>query len=484
MKKFYILLFSFVLILVGNVGQANAAGFTDVKPGDSFYEEIMYLYEDDIISGYTDGRFGPTDTVTRGAAALMIARALDLDTTPRDTEFPDVKSDYFASGAIQSAASAGILSGYHDGKFMPKKTVTRGEMAIFIAKAFKLTDEEVISFTDVPISKSSYSSIRKILADGVTVGYNDSEFRPDVLLKRNQFSAFLARALNDQFKLSVETCGYDSDSRTNPDLQTVNCLLTRSALTADFPIPPEIVKAVAIVENGAWKQFDANGEPVITEDGGIGLMQVTNTAGYDVNRLKYDLTYNISVGVDILIKNFKRTNLPSVAEKKPEELESWYFAVMAYNGTKAVNSPIIKATGERNVNAYQEKVFRSFSNTYFLTNIYSMVMTADDFHYGEDTNWNIVFKKEHFPILGSDRIVSKEIREVGSPVQYSGSGLRSKPSTSSTLIPTSDLDTISLVGGLVYDINKNSKNTFGWYPAKFMKNGKPVYGYIASPYIQ
>ncbi|MFC6040352.1 S-layer homology domain-containing protein [Paenisporosarcina macmurdoensis] len=478
MKKFYILLFSFVLILVGNVGQANAAGFTDVKPGDSFYKEMMYLDGEDIISGYTDGRFGPSDTVTRGQAAMMIAKTLDLNTAPSDTKFSDVKSDYFASGAIQSAAIAGILSGTTDGKFLPKKPVTRGEMAIFIARAFELTDEELISFTDVGISKTSYSSIRKILAAGVTAGYTATKFRPDELIERQQFSAFLARAMSDQFRLDVDVCGYVPEPGENPDRQTVNCLLTKEALKAN--IPPEIVKAVATVENGSWKQFELNGDPLVTEDGGIGIMQITTTEGYDVDRLKNEISYNIYAGVDMLSKNFKRTVLPSVGEKNPADLESWYFAVMAYNGTKATNSPFVKSTGLRNDGAYQEKVFRSLNIT---THIDSIDMSADDFIYL--ANNNIDFQQSHFPIVGNVTTLSKEMFEDKDTVRYEGNGLRPQPGTKPDLYvtKTTTQETITIVGGLVYD-NNNPYNTFGWYPAKVMRNGDPVFGYIASTLIQ
>ncbi len=87
-------------------------------------------------------------------------------------------------------------------------------------------------------------------------------------------------------------------------------------------------------------------------------MQVTNQAGYDQDRLKNDIVYNIQAGVEILARMFERTDLPSINDGDRDVLENWYFAVMAYNGTKPVNSPIVQATGERNPGAYQEKIFR------------------------------------------------------------------------------------------------------------------------------
>lgn len=44
-------------------------------------------------------------------------------------------------------------------------------------------------------------------------------------------------------------------------------------------------------------------------------MQVTNQPGYDPERLKVDIEYNIRAGVEILSKNFSRTDLPAINEK-------------------------------------------------------------------------------------------------------------------------------------------------------------------------
>src|SRR4051812_49204822 len=57
----------------------------------------------------------------------------------------------------------------------------------------------------------------------------------------------------------------------NPSFQHINCLLTNAAKAKD--VPPEVVKAVAMQENG-WKQFEDNGQPSISDDNGIGVMQI------------------------------------------------------------------------------------------------------------------------------------------------------------------------------------------------------------------
>ena len=71
----------------------------------------------------------------------MIGKALDLDGTKRKTIFDDVASTSTASGYIASAVNEDIITGFPDGSFRPGDTVTRGQMAILLSRAFDLTEE-------------------------------------------------------------------------------------------------------------------------------------------------------------------------------------------------------------------------------------------------------------------------------------------------------------------------------------------------------
>ena len=482
MKKLIVSL-SFLLAMgLGFSTLAQAAGFEDVKTNHPFYEHINYLHSEGIVNGVDATLYKPSNYVTRSQAALMIARALKLDLTNKKTQFTDVGADHHASGAIQSAADKGIINGYTDGSFKPNNFVTRGQMASFIARAFEMK-EEALPFADVPLNSSAYSDIRKATAFGVVSGYENGEFRPNNSVTRAHFAGFLARVLDNDLRLQADACGYDSNTKTNPDRQTVNCLLTTAAKKADVPIPAEVVKAVASVESNGWVHFQSNGEPIISNDGGIGLMQITNTAGYDLERIKYDMKYNIETAINILAKNYKRSNLPKIENTNPQDLESWYFAIMAYNGTKAINSPVYQATGERNTTAYQERVYQAMEkNGLRETNIDLLSFQKEDFTYGEDTNHSIIFNKKSFPLASSTP--TTENFSIGDKVKYNGSGLRKLPSTQSSLTATTKGTLMTILGYPVYDANKNSTNHFVWYPVQTVVNGKNVYGYIASSYIE
>ena len=106
-------------------------------------------------------------------------------------------------------------------------------------------------------------------------------------------------------------------------------------------IPPKILYGIAFQES-TWRQFDADGDPLIGSDGkGIGIMQVTTIpAGVDVERLKTDIDYNIAVGADILVAKwgYAPTVFPVIGDGDPRCYENWFFAVWAYNGWIADNA--------------------------------------------------------------------------------------------------------------------------------------------------
>lgn len=189
----------FLLAFTGFVSEVNAAGFKDAPSTYRFHDEINFLTDKGIITGYTDNTFRPEETVTRGAAAMMIGRHLELDGTKRKTVFTDVGESSVASGYIQSAVDAGVITGFTDGSFRPNETVTRGQLAIFITRAFELEKEVPVNFNDVSRSMAAYPYIQKLLAAEITTGYGDGTYRPDIGVTRAQFSAFMARAIDPSF---------------------------------------------------------------------------------------------------------------------------------------------------------------------------------------------------------------------------------------------------------------------------------------------
>ncbi|WP_298021589.1 S-layer homology domain-containing protein [uncultured Dysosmobacter sp.] len=128
MKKFLSLVLSLVMVMSLITVSAGAKEFTDDE-NITYDEAVAVVSELGIVDGYEDGSFGPTNTLTRGAAAKIIcnlilgpttAEALTADTAP----FVDVPTSNTFSGYIAYCSQQGIISGYADGTFRPSASLT------------------------------------------------------------------------------------------------------------------------------------------------------------------------------------------------------------------------------------------------------------------------------------------------------------------------------------------------------------------------
>lgn len=138
-------------------------------------------------------RYCPDLTVTRGQMATFLARALELPATTMDY-FPDDDGSVHED-AINRLADADIATGYGDGTFRPDGVLTRAEMARFLARAFDTPEATAQPFQDV--AGSAAPAINSVAAAGITLGCTSdgSKFCPDEDVRRDQMASFLGRAL-------------------------------------------------------------------------------------------------------------------------------------------------------------------------------------------------------------------------------------------------------------------------------------------------
>lgn len=179
--------------------------FPDLKHVPWAKDQIVFLYEEEVVTGLPSGEFGVSNKITRGDAALMLARAkgLNMEEYRPEYSFPDVSKGIYYEKAIQATAEAGYIDGYPNGDFGPKDHLTREQMAKVIAVAFDLkSTDEVSPFEDISTSWAKVY-IRTIAANGISNGVGDgTKFNPKQDITRAEFSVMLARAMNDQFKLT------------------------------------------------------------------------------------------------------------------------------------------------------------------------------------------------------------------------------------------------------------------------------------------
>jgi len=171
---------------------ASAASFTDVPA--SYQTEVEFIVSNGIASGVSETQFGTNLSIKRADAAVMIARALKLDTTSApDAGFTDVPAR--AEGAVNALKAAGIINGKTATTFGSDLPMTRAEMAKVIALAFKLEAGNVtLPFTDVSSTFETY--VKALYANGITSGVAADKFGANQEIKRGDFAKFLYRAMN------------------------------------------------------------------------------------------------------------------------------------------------------------------------------------------------------------------------------------------------------------------------------------------------
>ncbi len=144
----------------------------------------------------------PTDTTT-----YTLTVTDSLGQTGRDSmtlqviSFSDVPPAQWAYAQIMACVQAGIVQGYSDGAYHPEYTVTRDQMAVYVARALAGGDSGVGQgpatphFSDVPVDQWAYKYIEYAYADNIVQGYADGSYGPGITVNRAQMAAFVARSI-------------------------------------------------------------------------------------------------------------------------------------------------------------------------------------------------------------------------------------------------------------------------------------------------
>lgn len=108
--------------------------FTDVPTSSPFYKEVTWLASTGISTGYDDNTFRPAAPVSRQAMAAFLYRLKDPAgyTPPASASFADVPKGSQFYTEVQWLVAQGVTTGYDDGGFHPSASVTRRAMAAFI----------------------------------------------------------------------------------------------------------------------------------------------------------------------------------------------------------------------------------------------------------------------------------------------------------------------------------------------------------------
>lgn len=122
------------------------ASFEDVPAEHWAFKYVEYAVDRGVVAGYDDGLYRPERLLDRGQMAVFIARAVagGEDAIPPAPSFPtfedvtEFNQWSWCYEHVEYIASEGIASGYRDDLYHPEYTCSRGQMAVYVARAFGL----------------------------------------------------------------------------------------------------------------------------------------------------------------------------------------------------------------------------------------------------------------------------------------------------------------------------------------------------------
>ena len=184
---------------VAEGSQGTQMPFTDVASGEWYYEAVQYVYNNELMNGMSATTFEPNSTTTRGMIVTMLYR-LENEPTAASAGFTDVAAGQWYTDAVNWAAANNIVNGYGDSQFGPTDTITREQMMAILYryaqyKGYDVTaSADLSAYTDAAnISSYAVSAMQWAVGEGLINGITDTTLVPGGSATRAQVAAILMR---------------------------------------------------------------------------------------------------------------------------------------------------------------------------------------------------------------------------------------------------------------------------------------------------
>ena len=155
--------------------------FTDVKESDWYYGAIKYTTDRGILRGATDTEFRPSKNITRADLVTILWR---MEGEPQVTgvkDFPDVSTKAYYANAVRWGTKNNIVSGYNNGNFGPTDNITREQLATILYNYAKYKGKNVTANPDLSKYKDWHKvtgyaqpAMKWAIAKGVVNGKDNS----------------------------------------------------------------------------------------------------------------------------------------------------------------------------------------------------------------------------------------------------------------------------------------------------------------------
>ncbi len=156
------------------------------------------------ISGFGDGRFGGAEVMQRQDLVLILARIAEVDLTAYAGQtggLKDVAADGYYAAAVAWGAENEILTGYRDGRFGVGDAITREQLCTVLYRAagappIDEAEETLAAFPDgETVSDFATEAMAWAVREGIVNGMENGKLAPVAAASRAQVATILLRAV-------------------------------------------------------------------------------------------------------------------------------------------------------------------------------------------------------------------------------------------------------------------------------------------------
>ena len=184
----------------GRVTTVANLPFRDVAEEASYYDDVLYVWQNNIFKGFTDTVFGSADTMTRGQMVTVLWRMSGIPESAIENPFVDVADTSAYAKAITWAYENKLVNGYSATEFRPELAITRQQFLTIlynyaIYKGMDVSvgeDTNILSYEDAfDIADYAFPALQWACGAGIAYDF-DGYLQPTAPAPRYQVAEFLA----------------------------------------------------------------------------------------------------------------------------------------------------------------------------------------------------------------------------------------------------------------------------------------------------
>ena len=150
------------------------------------------------MTGVSANEFAPEATTTRAETCSMLARLEGVESA-NNAGFADVSNEWYAT-AVNWAANVGVVNGYEDSTFRPNTAITREQLAAILMNYAQYKGQDVSARADLngytdQPSTWAEEAMQWAVAEELITGVTNDELQPQSSATRAQVAAILQRFL-------------------------------------------------------------------------------------------------------------------------------------------------------------------------------------------------------------------------------------------------------------------------------------------------